>query len=243
MDWIADTSQVLEQFSSRDIDIFLIDSLYKLDEQALFSNLNEISKKSPTTRILLLIEPENIELAMPALKAGLYHYAKKPVSDEELELLIRTAMEDRPEYGVSLLLDNFEREERIGKLAGTSSAMQKVYRQIRRAASTDIPLLLLGETGTGKDLVAHTIHRLSRRRKQPFVAVNLGALPSELVASELFGHEKGAFTGATEQHRGVFEQGGRGTVYLDEIDCVNEKVKVSLLRLLEQKNFSRLGGR
>jgi transcriptional regulator with PAS, ATPase and Fis domain len=129
------------------------------------------------------------------------------------------------------------------QMVGSSEAMQKVYRQIRQAAATDIPVLLIGETGTGKDVVARSIHRRSDRSGGPFFAVNLGALPRELVASELFGHKKGAFTGATEQRRGKFELADEGTIFLDEIASVNEKVQVSLLRLIEHKQFQRLGGR
>jgi transcriptional regulator with PAS, ATPase and Fis domain len=121
--------------------------------------------------------------------------------------------------------------------------MREVCRQIAQAADTDVPVLLQGETGTGKDLVAAVIHRESGRRNGPFIPVNLGALPGDLVGSELFGHEKGAFTGAVERREGKFEQGHQGTVFLDEIGNIDEKMQVSLLRLIEQKKFHRLGGR
>ncbi|MFW6456991.1 MAG: sigma-54 interaction domain-containing protein [Planctomycetota bacterium] len=134
-------------------------------------------------------------------------------------------------------MSNFE------QIVGQSESMQRVYRQIRQAAATDVPVLLIGETGTGKDLVARSIHRRSSRKRGPFRAVNLGALPKDLVASELFGHEKGAFTGATEKRRGQFELADEGTIFLDEIASISEKVQVSLLRLLERKEFQRLGGR
>jgi DNA-binding NtrC family response regulator len=128
-------------------------------------------------------------------------------------------------------------------LIGKSAPMQFLYQQIRRAAQNDIHVLLIGETGTGKDLTAQAIHKLSERRDEPYIPVNLGSLPPQLVASELFGHEKGAFTGAADQFEGKFERAGNGTVFLDEIDSVEEKVQVSLLRLLEQKRFQRLGGK
>lgn len=127
-------------------------------------------------------------------------------------------------------------------IVGRSKPMEDVYRQIRQAAATDIPVLLIGETGTGKDVVARSIHARSGRCEGPFTAVNLGALPKELVASELFGHRKGAFTGATEERKGKFELAHDGTIFLDEIASINEKVQVSLLRLLERKEFRRLGG-
>ncbi len=121
--------------------------------------------------------------------------------------------------------------------------MQEVYEQIELAAGTNIPVLLLGETGTGKDLAAQAIHRRSAVAKKPYVPTNLGAYPSTLVASELFGHERGSFSGAHQQFAGVFERASDGTVFLDEIDCLEEKVRVSLLRVLENKEFFRLGGR
>ena len=118
---------------------------------------------------------------------------------------------------------------RYEKLIGKSAAMQKAYQQIEHAAATEIPVLLIGETGTGKDLAAQAIHQRSSRKEGPYIPVNLGAIPSELVASELFGHEKGAFTGALKQYKGKFEQALDGIVFLDEIDSIDEKVQVSLL--------------
>ncbi len=136
-------------------------------------------------------------------------------------------------------------EERPGldMLVGASNAMNEVFGHIRQAASTDMPVLLLGETGTGKDLAAYAIHKLSHRSEGPYVPVNLGSLPSELVPSELFGYEKGAFTGASSRSKGKFEMAHTGTIFLDEIGTIDEKVQVSLLRLIEYKKFHRLGGK
>lgn len=128
-------------------------------------------------------------------------------------------------------------------IIGKSPQMKKVFRQIRQAASADIPVLLIGETGTGKDLAAQAIHKLSERHNGPYIPVNLGSIPSELTASELFGHEKGAFTGANSRFVGKFEQSDGGTIFLDEIDSISEKVQISLLRLLEQRQFNRIGGK
>ena len=125
---------------------------------------------------------------------------------------------------------------------GEALCMHKVFEQIRQAASTDLPVLVLGETGTGKELVARAIHLQSPRRAGPYIPVNLGAIPTELVGSELFGHEKGAFTGAAERNKGRFEQAEGGTLFLDEIAMIDAKMQVSLLRIIEQKEFFRLGG-
>jgi DNA-binding NtrC family response regulator len=132
---------------------------------------------------------------------------------------------------------------KIGPFTGQSRKLRQVYDQIRKAALIDISILLQGETGTGKDLAAQTIHCLSDRSEGPFIPVNLGALPSEMVASELFGHEKGSFTGAIAQRKGKFEQAKNGTIFLDEIESIDENVQVSLLRLVDEKKFYRLGGK
>lgn len=135
------------------------------------------------------------------------------------------------------------KHEKLGQLLGRSSVMQQIFQQIKKAATVDIPILLQGETGTGKDLAAQLIHRISERSDGPYIPINLNALPSEMLASELFGHEKGSFTGAIAQHKGKFEQAKNGTIFLDEIESLDENVQVSLLRLIEEKKFFRLGGR
>ncbi len=128
------------------------------------------------------------------------------------------------------------------RLIGASPPMLDVYQKILQAAASDVSVLLLGETGTGKDLAAQAIHARSARRNGPYVPVNLGALPAELVPSELFGHERGAFTGATSRHPGKFEQANGGDIFLDEIDAADPDVQVTLLRLIEQQEFQRVGG-
>ncbi|MBD3305792.1 AAA domain-containing protein [candidate division KSB3 bacterium] len=131
----------------------------------------------------------------------------------------------------------------FGRLIGRSPAMQQVYKHLRKAAKVDIPVLLEGETGTGKDLAAHALHLISDRSHGPYIPVNLGALPPTLITSELFGHEKGAFTGAVVRQKGKFEQARDGTIFLDEIESIDEKTQISLLRLIEEKKFYRLGGK
>jgi len=127
-------------------------------------------------------------------------------------------------------------------MVGRSPRIKEIYRQLRQAAQTDIPVLITGETGTGKELVARAIHQLSDRRDKPFMPIHLGALPLDLVSSELFGYAKGAFTGALKNYRGSFERARGGTVLLDEISTIDEQNQVSLLRLLETKKFARIGG-
>ncbi len=240
----ADLDRVLERFESESYDALIVTGAAVEAGRADGIELLEVvSAKSPSTQILFICRPRDIRTAMLALRAGTYHYAKLPMTDEELRMLIETAIARRPRHAANLLLKEGRRRAAFSMMVGRSEAMQEVYRQIRQAAATDIPVLILGETGTGKDLVAQAIHQQSERSVGPYMPVHLGALPPELVASELFGHERGAFTGAVARRVGTFEQAAGGTVFLDEIATVDEKVQVSLLRLLEQKRFSRIGGR
>jgi DNA-binding NtrC family response regulator len=236
--------RVIERFESEAYDVLVITSAaFKVGQTDGIELVEVIATNSPVTQIIFLTESEDIQTAMAALKAGTYQYAKLPIEDEELQLLIEAALEKRPLYGTNLFLEAKKHEVKLEQLVGRSKSMQEVYRQIRQAAVTDMPILLEGETGTGKDLAAQAIHEQSERKDGPYVAVNLGALPSELVGSELFGHEKGAFTGATGRREGKFEQAQDGTVFLDEIATIDAKVQISLLRLIEQKTFQRLGGK
>jgi DNA-binding NtrC family response regulator len=241
---VSSIDHVVERFESESFDVLILtSSAFKAGDMDGVELLDIITVNSPMTQILFLVDSRNIHMAMAALKAGSYQYGKLPMEDDELRLLIETALEKQPRYGSNLLLESKKHEIRLEKLIGRSALMTGVYRQIRQAAATEIPVLLLGETGTGKDLAAQAIHEQSKRRGGPFIAVNLGALPQELVGSELFGHEKGAFTGAAERREGKFEQAKGGTIFLDEIATIDEKVQVSLLRLIEQKRFNRLGGK
>lgn len=204
--------------------------------------LEVLSVESPATQVLFLIDPDEIELAVSALELGSYHYAKLPVSEQELRLLIEAALANRPDTDPELIVRKGSQPKGLQDMIGSSQPMKEVYQLIRQAAATDIPVLINGETGTGKDLAARAIHELSARSSQPYTPVHLGALPRELVASELFGHERGAFTGATEKREGCFEQSHQGTVFLDEISTIDDRMQISLLRLLETKAFSRIGG-
>jgi DNA-binding NtrC family response regulator len=238
-----DLSEFLPELLSQHVDILLLTAdIFRAQKESQLSALEKIALQRPKTQIIFLVAEDQIHLANQILKAGAYHYARLPVSNEELKLLIESALHNQPKIANESSAEMGSRN-RLGEIIGSSAVMQRVYEQIIQAAKADIPVLLLGETGTGKDLVAQTIHRMSERSEYPYLAVNLGALPNPLVASELFGHEKGAFTGASKQHIGVFEQGSNGTVLLDEIDTIDEKIQVSLLRLIEQKRFTRLGGR
>ncbi len=241
---VSSMDHVLEQFESTHFDVLILtSSVFQAGQIDGMELLDVIAVNSPMTQVLFLAESRDIRMAVSTLKAGSYQYAKLPVPDEELRLLIETAVEQQPRYGPNLLIKQSAPEVKFEKLIGRTQAMKDVYRQIRQAAATDMPVLLIGETGTGKDLAAQAIHNQSQRAHEPYVPVNLGALPAELVASELFGHEKGAFTGAYQRREGKFEMARSGTIFLDEISSIDERVQIGLLRLIEEQRFHRLGGK
>jgi len=234
--------EVVDRFERETFDLMLFSSsmAHRQPDDAL-EILELISVKCPATQILFFTLPGRLKIAHQALRTGVFHYSLLPVSDEELRLLIETAMDKKPQLGLNMLLRSAVEKTTFESMVGRSTLMQQVYRQIRQAAVTDIPVLLSGETGTGKELAAQAIHELSSRSQAPCVPVHIGALPPDLVASELFGHEAGAFTGATSLRKGCFEAADGGTVFLDEIATIDEKMQVSLLRLLETSRFNRIG--
>jgi DNA-binding NtrC family response regulator len=234
---------VLDRLERERVDVLLLASSALSGREVETMEIVElITTNSPSTQLLFLVTPREMEVAGQALRSGSHYYAKLPVTDDELKILIDTAIERQPETAADFMRHDGSVPAAFNQMIGASPAMQEVYRQVRKAATTDIPVLLAGETGTGKDLAAQAIHEESRRKEKTYYPIHLGALPSELVASELFGHERGAFTGATERRPGCFEQADGGTVFLDEISTIDERIQISLLRLLETQEFYRIGG-
>lgn len=231
-----------ERFEEETFDILALSSSAIKDEELSGIELLEvIAEKCAATQILFLAYPKEISLAFSALKSGSYQYGVLPIADDELKMLVDTALIRQPDYAPNLLLKVERQATSFEEMIGGSDSMREVYRQIKQAAMVDMPVLITGETGTGKDLVARAIHQLSSRKAMNFIPIHLGALPQDLVASELFGHEKGAFTGAWKRYKGSFERASGGTVFLDEVGTIDEKNQVSLLRLLETNKFSRIG--
>ncbi|MEJ2166423.1 MAG: sigma-54 dependent transcriptional regulator [Desulfobacterales bacterium] len=232
-----------EKFEDHTFDILMLTgATFKFQSESTIEMLEIITTKCAVTQILILVYPKELPLTFSVLKTGSYQYAKLPVTEEELRLLVDSALNRRPQFGMNLLLKEKAEKPGFEDMVGRSPLMQEVYRQIRQAAQTDIPVLVTGETGTGKELVARAIHQLSNRREKAFAPIHLGALPPELVSSELFGYEKGAFTGAWKSYKGSLERAKGGTILLDEIGTIDEKNQVSLLRLLETQKFQRIGG-
>jgi DNA-binding NtrC family response regulator len=201
--------------------------------------LEDLKKAGVKTPIVLISGQANIEMAVRATKLGALDFLEKPLTTDKLLVTVENALR------LSRLEDeNRELRQRLGKheLIGSGAAMARLQAQIERVAATETRVCILGETGTGKELVARAIHEKSLRRENAFVTLNCAAVPAELIESELFGHEKGAFTGAAAKHAGKFEQADAGTLFLDEIGDMPVAMQAKLLRVLEEGEVERVGG-
>src|SRR5262245_30083085 len=206
--------------------------------------LKAVRAELPDAVVILLTGHASIETAVAAMKEGAYDYLTKPVEPRRLRALLEKAVEKGEAVReITVLRRQLQEVKGMGLLLGTSPSMREVYRLIDQAAPTSAPVLITGETGTGKELVARTIHELSPRVKQQFVAVNCSAIPETLLESELFGHEKGAFTGAMERRAGYFELADAGTIFLDEITEMSPGLQAKYLRTLQDGAVRRLGGK
>jgi DNA-binding NtrC family response regulator len=194
--------------------------------------------------LVLLTAQGSVESAVEAIKDGAYDYLTKPVDPQRLHILLDKIVERLDTLReVKVLRRQLRDQGTFGRLIGHSPGMRGVYQTIEQTAPTSASVLISGESGTGKELVAQTIHQLSPRASMPFVAINCAAIPETLLESEIFGHEKGAFTGAAERRQGCFELADRGTLFLDEIAEMTPATQVKLLRVLQERTFRRLGGR
>jgi len=205
--------------------------------------LRETKQADPTIPVILITAYGSVEEAVTAMKEGAYDFIQKPVDLEHLNLLVERASQQQELLRENLLLRE-EYTERYGfpRIVGEHKTMQDATQQVQRVAATDSTVLLLGQSGTGKELFARAIHHLSPRRAQPFVALNCAAIPEGLVENELFGHERGAYTGAGSRKVGKMELANRGTIFLDEIAELPMATQAKLLRVLEERSFERVGG-
>ena len=200
-------------------------------------------EESPGPEIVLITGHGTIETAVEAMRHGASDYLVKPVDFARVRMVLANVARTRElKQQIGSLRGELRKLGRFGPLIGASPQMQKVYDLIGKVAPTEATILVLGETGTGKELVAETVHSLSRRHKEPFLPINCGAVSPTLIESELFGHERGSFTGADRMHKGYFERAHRGTLFLDEITEMPHELQVKLLRVLETGKVTRIGG-
>jgi len=202
--------------------------------------LQEIKRTSPFLQVVIISGHGTIETAVKATKLGAYDFIEKPLSIDKIVVTINNALNFR-----RLEEENrFLRKKTLEKhsITGNSPPIQALKKQIAVAAPTNAWILITGENGTGKELVARTIHQMSRRADKPLIDVNCAAIPDELIESELFGHEKGAFTGSTSRKRGKFEVANSGSIFLDEIGDMSLKTQAKILRILQEQKFERVGG-
>ena len=205
--------------------------------------LRQAKESDPDCPVIVMTAFGTIDNAVEAMKLGAFDFIQKPIDLDHLALLLRRCREHRQLRHENLLLkDEFQKLYRLPAIVGESPRIVEVSQAIQRVAPTDATVLLLGESGTGKELFARAIHQLSPRRDRPFVAINCAAIPVTLIENELFGHEKGAYTGATSRQLGKFELADTGTIFLDEIGELDVSVQGKILRVLQERRFERIGG-
>jgi two-component system response regulator AtoC len=205
--------------------------------------LKEVEPNGVPPEVILITGQATVETAVEALRRGVADYLTKPVDFTRVKSVLANLTRTRElKEEIGSLRGELRRLGRFGPLVGASAPMQKLYDMLARISKTDATVLVLGETGTGKELVAQTVHSLSRRSKEAFVPVNCGAVSPTLIESEMFGHERGSFTGADRSHKGYFERANRGTIFLDEITEMPMELQVKLLRVLETGTLNRVGG-
>jgi two-component system response regulator AtoC len=215
----------------------------KMPDKDGIALMDDVHALRPSLPVVLVTGHATVENAVAAMRRGALHYLTKPVRWDELALVLRHAVAgERSRREVARLRGELERASGFDELVGSSAEIQAVFTQVEGVAPTDATVLLRGETGTGKELVARALHRRSPRRDRPFVAVNSSAIPHGLVESELFGHEKGAFTGAAARRVGRFEQADGSTLFLDEAGELDLAVQAKLLRALQEREITRVGG-
>ena len=238
----ADGEEALEKVTTFRPAIVITDLVMpRMDGLAL---LRALQQQGADVTTLLLTAQGTVETAVEAMKEGAYDYLTKPIDLQRLKILLDKIVERLETMReVKALRRQLRESGTFGSLIGNSPEMRKIYSIIEQAAPTAASVLITGESGTGKELVAQTIHHLSPRASFPFVAINCAAIPETLLESEIFGHEKGAFTGAADRRQGCFELADRGTLFLDEIGEMTPATQVKLLRVLQERKFRRLGGR
>ncbi|NOZ63987.1 MAG: sigma-54-dependent Fis family transcriptional regulator [Caldiserica bacterium] len=243
-----DAQGAIEILKREKVDLLITDlRLPGMDGLSLLKKTQEVS---PATLIIIITAYATVENAVEAMKEGAYDYVTKPINLDRFLLLIKRAVAEkkqREEYQIlrekyETLKRQVEERHSFESLIGASHKMREIFQTILQIAPTRVPVLIQGESGTGKELIARALHARSNRKDKPFIAVHCAALATTLLESELFGHEKGAFTGAVESKPGRFELANHGTLFLDEVSEIDPAVQVKLLRVLQEQEFERVGG-
>jgi len=237
----SDGPAAIEATARTEPDLVLLD--LRLPGMSGLEVLSAIKATHPTTEVVLLTAQGSVETAVAAMRAGAFDFAEKPINAQRLGIILEQALnrrEDRRE--MARLKESLKDLGRFGHMIGKSEPMQTLYQFIEQVAATEATVLVTGESGTGKELIARTIHDMSHRAAGPFFAVNCSAIMSSLWESEIFGFEKGAFTGAAKRHKGYLEQAQGGTLFLDEIGEMSADTQAKFLRVLETRTLRRVGG-
>ena len=234
-------SEALVALESDDWDLVISD--VRMPGMSGLELLDQVRQLAPETTVILITAHGTTESAVEAMKHGAYDYLTKPCSVDEIRLVVGKALEKRDlAHENQRLRLQLRDQSAIPTIVGKTARMQEVFGLVRQVAPTRANILITGESGTGKELIARAIHNLSDRREAPFVAVNCGAIPENLLESELFGHVKGSFTGASANKPGLFEVANGGTIFLDEIGDMDLLLQVKVLRAIQQRAFQRVGG-
>ncbi|MCZ6634352.1 MAG: sigma-54 dependent transcriptional regulator, partial [bacterium] len=243
-----DGAEALQILKNEPIDIVVTDlKMPHIDGIELLARVRE---SWPDIVVIVVTAFGSIETAVEAMKLGAFDFLTKPYENQELQLKLQKAYEkrtmvlrlERLHARVASFEAEAEQQSGMGEIIGSSPAMQQIFKNIRKVAPTDSTVLLLGESGTGKEMAARAIHAQSPRKDAPFIPVHCAAYSEGLLESELFGHERGAFTGAIERKIGRFEQADKGTLFLDEIGGISPSTQIKLLRFLQEREFERVGG-
>jgi two-component system, NtrC family, response regulator len=242
----GDRAKALEIFRKEKIPVILLDLGLPPHPREAFEGLaalEEMLAENPLAKVIIVSGNSERQNALRAVELGAHDIFPKPVDLDELSIVLKRVYRRIQLERESLEERNLATQIPFEQIIGSSPVMKGIFNAIRKVANTNVPVLILGESGTGKELVAMAIHNLSQRREGPFAAINCGAIPENLLESELFGHEKGAFTGATAQRKGKLEYAKGGTLFLDEIGDLAPSLQVKILRFLQEKVIERVGGR